>query len=60
MNDLEARPVNPPLHLKVGVITHLVEAVMFGYVTIRFENGRPTLIERHENVKLTGGSARQP
>lgn len=48
-------PEAPQLHFKVGIITHLVQAVNYGYVTIRFEAGRPTLIERHETVKLTGG-----
>lgn len=30
--------------------------VWFGSVTIRFEQGKPTLLERHENVKLTQGT----
>ncbi len=55
MNGTVTQKEAPQMHLRVGVITHLVQAVMYGHVTIRFEAGRPTLIERHETVKLTGG-----
>lgn len=50
------RRESPPVHLKMGVITHLIDCVpLFGSITIRFENGQPTLIERHENVRLSPG-----
>lgn len=38
-----------------GRVTHVIPPVEFGYITVRFENGTPTLIERHENTKLGGG-----
>jgi hypothetical protein len=46
------------MHFKVGVITRVIPAVLYGYVTIRFDKGEPVLIERHETVKLPGGDRR--
>jgi hypothetical protein len=47
-----------PLSFRVGVITHVIEPVEYGFITIRFEAGRPTLVERHEQIRLTGGGTR--
>lgn len=52
--------VLPDAQLEHVVSTLLVGAVHFGYVTIRYENGRPTMVERHEQVRLTGREGRTP
>jgi hypothetical protein len=61
MNDTSAPAVPAsravPMHLNVGVISHLIQVVEFGTITIHFEAGRPTYIERKENIRLTGGGA---
>lgn len=53
----EPRPPLAEADLVEVVRTVLVGAVQFGYVTIRYEHGRPTMVERHEQVRLTGGLA---
>lgn len=50
----------PPMRLLIGSVEFLLEGVLFGSVTIRFENGCPTLAERHDNVKLSRGTASRP
>lgn len=42
------------------VRTYLINVVQYGYVTIRYEAGRPTMVERHEQVRLTGREGRTP
>lgn len=44
--------------MTVQAIMHLTGVVDYGYIIIRFEAGRPTLIERHENIRLTGDNPR--
>jgi hypothetical protein len=44
----------PDNELHQIVSTLMVNAVWYGSVTIRYEHGRPTMIERHEQVRLTG------
>jgi len=55
MNEIARKEPTPPIHVRVGVITHLIQAVNYGSVEIHFEAGRPTLIKRHETIRLTGG-----
>jgi hypothetical protein len=42
------------------VRTYLIGIVEFGYVKINYEHGRPTLVERFEQVRLTGGTGAKP
>lgn len=49
---------HPPLpkpkpELEALVVTHLVNAIQFGTITIRYQNGRPTHVERNEIIRLT-------
>jgi hypothetical protein len=50
---IERKP-EPELPLADLVRLHLVNAVQYGYITIRYEAGRPTCVERFEQVRLTG------
>lgn len=43
-----------PVQMRVQNVVHLIPAVEFGSITIRFEHGHPTLVERHENIRLPG------
>lgn len=47
------KPVPDPAPLNELVLTHLVGAVQFGTVTIRYQHGRPTHVERLEVIRLT-------
>lgn len=44
--------------LEQVVRTVLVGAVQFGYITIRYEHGNPTCVERFEQTRLTGHQAK--
>ena len=47
----------PPLseaEFRTVIRTVLVGAVQYGYVKIRYEAGQPTIVERCEQVRLTG------
>jgi hypothetical protein len=56
MANLRAVPNEPLAEGKLEDIVklHLIGAVQFGYVTIRYEHGHPTMVERFEQVRLTG------
>ena len=49
------KPIPP---LEALVVTHLVNAIQFGTITIRYQNGRPTHVERNEIVRLTEDAAK--
>jgi hypothetical protein len=55
---IEQKPEELPLADLVRL--HLVNAVQYGYITIRYEAGRPTCVERFEQVRLTGGREPKP
>lgn len=46
-------PPVPKPALESLVVTHLVNAIQFGTITIRYQNGKPTHVERNEIVRLT-------
>lgn len=46
-------PVPAKPALESLVVTHLVNAIQFGTITIRYQNGKPTHVERNEIVRLT-------
>lgn len=47
------KPVALPNPIDQIVLTHLINAVQFGSVTIRYQHGRPFQIERLEVTRLT-------
>ena len=55
--NVAAKRLGPPLSdedLREVAATVLIGAVNFGYITIRYEHGKPTLVERHETIRLAG------
>jgi hypothetical protein len=55
---MKPQPPQPPqprvsIPLSDLVATHLIGAVEFGTITIRYQNGRPTHVERNEMFRLT-------
>lgn len=56
MNATVQRKPDPKLLQLLTAIHGAGLGVWFGSVTIRFEQGKPTLLERHENVRLTTGT----
>lgn len=53
MNEPRSKPVVLPNPIDQIVLTHLVGAVQFGSVTIKYQNGRPFQVERLEITRLT-------
>lgn len=52
--DLRHPPTpKPAVPLESLVVTHLVNAIQFGTITIRYQNGKPTHVERNEIIRLT-------
>lgn len=50
-----AKPPAPnPDPLNQLIVTHLFGAIRFGYITIKYEDWKPTRVERHEDIRLTG------
>jgi hypothetical protein len=45
-----------PMAFKVGPISHLIAGVEYGTITIHFEAGRPTYVERKESIRLNEGT----
>jgi hypothetical protein len=47
---IEQKPEELPLADLVRL--HLIGAVEHGFITIRYEKGRPTVVERHEVIRI--------
>lgn len=54
MNEPASKPVAIPHPIEQVVLTHLVGAVQFGSVTIRYQHGKPFQVERLEITRLNG------